>query len=73
VTIPLPRTAMAIDLAIDERAEGPIFLGRDGARLNRHAAWRIVRRLDRRAEINRPVGPHTGHRDRRPMLSDAES
>jgi integrase/recombinase XerD len=31
VTIPLaPRTARAIDLAIGERVEGPIFLGHDG-------------------------------------------
>jgi integrase/recombinase XerD len=36
VTIPLaPRTARAIDLAIGERIEGPIFLGRDGQRLDR--------------------------------------
>lgn len=38
VTIPLaPRTARAIDLAVGERAEGPIFLGRNGERLDRHA------------------------------------
>ncbi len=60
VTIPLaPRTARAIDLAIGERVNGPIFLGRDGARLDRHATWRIVRRLARKAGINKPVGPHT--------------
>ena len=60
VTIPLaPRTARAIDLAIGERVEGPIFLGHDGQRLDRHAAWRIVRRLARQAGINKPVGPHT--------------
>ncbi|MGH9184896.1 MAG: tyrosine-type recombinase/integrase [Acidimicrobiales bacterium] len=60
VTIPLaPRTARAIDLAIGERAEGPIFLGGNGERLDRHAAWRVVRRLARRAGINKPVGPHT--------------
>jgi integrase/recombinase XerD len=59
VTIPLaPRTARAIDLAIGERSEGPIFLGRDGDRLDRHAAWQIVRRLARTAGI-KPVGPHT--------------
>jgi integrase/recombinase XerD len=60
VTIPLaPRTARAIDLAIGERVEGPIFLGRDGNRLDRHAAWRIVRRLARTASISKPFGPHT--------------
>ena len=60
VTIPLaPRTARAIDLAVGERVEGPIFLGHNGERLDRHAAWRIVRRLARKAGINKPVGPHT--------------
>jgi site-specific recombinase XerD len=60
VTIPLaPRTARAIDLAIGERPDGPIFLDRAGRRLDRHAAWRIVRRLARRAGITKPVGPHT--------------
>jgi integrase/recombinase XerD len=60
VTIPLaPRTARAIDLAIGERVVGPIFLGRNGERLDRHGAWRIVRRLARKAGINKPVGPHT--------------
>jgi integrase len=60
VTIPLaPRTARAIDLAIGERIEGPTFVGANGEHLDRHAAWRIVRRLARRAGINKPVGPHT--------------
>jgi len=45
VTIPLaPRTARAIDLAIGERCEGPIFLTPAGQRLDRHGAGRIVRR-----------------------------
>jgi integrase/recombinase XerD len=44
---------------IGERIEGPIFLGRNGDRLDRHAAWRIVRRLACKAGINKPVGPHT--------------
>jgi integrase/recombinase XerD len=60
VTIPLaPRTARAIDLAIGERVEGPLFCRRNGERLDRHAAWRIVRRLARKAGINKPIGPHT--------------
>jgi integrase len=60
VTIPLaPRTARAIDLAVGERAEGPIFCGVDGGRLDRHAAGRIVRRLARQAGITKKVGPHT--------------
>jgi integrase len=60
VLIPLaPRTARAVDLAVGERSEGPIFLGPDGGRLDRHATARIVRRVARRAEISKRVGPHT--------------
>jgi integrase/recombinase XerD len=60
VTIPLaPRTARAIDLAIGERSEGPIFLAADGSRLDRHGAGRIVRRIARQAGIIKTVGPHT--------------
>ena len=56
VTVPLaPRTARAIDLAIGERSDGPVFLTADGRRLDRHGAGRIVRR----AGIAKPVGPHT--------------
>jgi len=41
VTIPLaPRTARAIDLAVGERSEGPVFLAADGRRLDRHGAAR---------------------------------
>jgi site-specific recombinase XerD len=60
VTVPLaPRTARAIDLAVGERSEGPVFLSADGRRLDRHGAGRIVRRVARRAGITKPVGPHT--------------
>ena len=60
VTIPLaPRTARAIDLAVGERSDGPIFLAADSRRLDRHGAARIVRRAARRAGITKPVGPHT--------------
>jgi integrase/recombinase XerD len=60
VTVPLaPRTARAIDLAVGERCEGPVFLRPDGRRLDRHSAGRIVRRTARRAGISKRVGPHT--------------
>jgi integrase/recombinase XerD len=60
VTILLaPRTARAIDLAVGERVDGPIFLTPDGQRLDRHGAARAVRRVARRAGIIKPVGPHT--------------
>ncbi len=58
--IPLaPRTYRAITLAIDERTTGPILLGADGQRLDRFAAYRIVRRLARRAGIAHRVHPHS--------------
>ena len=60
VTIPLaPRTARAVDLAVGERCEGPIFCDKAGVRLDRHSAARIVRRIARKAGINKKVGPHT--------------
>jgi integrase/recombinase XerD len=60
VTNPLaPRTARAIDLAISERTEGPLFTGPGGRRLDRHGAARIVRRVARRAGIIKSLGPHT--------------
>ena len=60
VTIPLaPRTARAIDVAIGERTDGPVFLAADGRRLDRHGAGRIVRRIARRAGIGKAVTPHT--------------
>jgi integrase/recombinase XerD len=60
VLVPLaPRTARAVDLAVGERSEGPIFLGPDHGRLDRHAAARIVARIARRAGIVKRVGPHT--------------
>ena len=60
VTIPLaPRTARAIDLAVGERADGPVFLTVGGRRLDRHGAGRIVRKVARRAGITKAVTPHT--------------
>jgi integrase/recombinase XerD len=58
--IPLaPRTARAIDLAVGERCEGPIFVTAAGERLDRHGAGRIVRRVARRAGLAKKIGPHT--------------
>jgi site-specific recombinase XerD len=54
VTIPLaPRTARAIDLAVGEREDGPIFLTSDGQRLDPHGAARVVRRVAVRAGITK--------------------
>jgi len=58
--IPLaPRTARAIDAAIGERANGPLLARADGSRLDRHAAGRIVRRLAKRAGLDKPISPHS--------------
>jgi site-specific recombinase XerD len=60
VLVPMaPRTARTVDLAIGERTSGPIFVGRDSTRLDRHAAARIVRHTARAAGITKRVGPHT--------------
>ena len=60
VTVPLaPRTARAIDLAVGERTQGPVFLAADGRRLDRHGAGRIVRRVARQAGIGKAVTPRT--------------
>ena len=60
VTMPLaPRVARALDLAIGDRFDGPIFVDGTGERLDRHATGRIVRRVARQAGITKRVGPHT--------------
>src|SRR4051794_17608257 len=41
------------------RLDGPIFLRPDGQRMDRHCASRIVRRVARRAGVDKPIGPHT--------------
>ncbi len=56
--IPLvPRTARTIDLAIGERAAGPILLRHDGSRLDRRTAHRWVRSVAKRAGLGQ-VHPH---------------
>ena len=58
--IPLaPRTTRAIDTAIGERTDGPLLARADGSRLDRHAAGRIVRRLAKRAGIDKAISPHS--------------
>jgi integrase/recombinase XerD len=54
-----PRTARAIDLAIGERCDGPTFLTPAGDRLDRHGAGRVVRRVARRAGLEKTIGPYT--------------
>jgi site-specific recombinase XerD len=61
VMVPLaPRTARTVYLAVGERSDGPIFVMADGStRMNRHAAARVVRRLARRAGIDKDISPHS--------------
>lgn len=59
-TIPLaPRTSRALDLHIDERPIGPIFVGLKGGRMDRYAADRTVKRLAKRAGITKRISPHS--------------
>ena len=51
--------ARAVDLAAGERVSGPLLLGRNGQRLNRQAATRIVVRLAKRAGVNKHISPHS--------------
>ena len=60
VLVPLPpAVGRAIDCAIEGRMRGPILLNSRGARMDRHAATRRLRRLARQVSmpINRPH-PH---------------
>ena len=49
----------AIDAAVGERTDGLLLARPDGARLDRHAAGRIVRRLAKKAGIDKPISPHS--------------
>jgi integrase len=45
-TVPLaPRTADAIDIYLQGRADGPLFATSSGRRLDQAAVWRLLRRL----------------------------
>jgi integrase/recombinase XerD len=60
VTISLAlRTGRTLDLYIDERTTGPIFLGANGLRMDRYAADRTVKRLSKRAGITKRISPHS--------------
>lgn len=60
VVIPLaPRTYRALLVVIGERQSGPILLGADGGRLDRFAAYRIVKRIARKAGVQHNVHPHS--------------
>ena len=52
-----PRTARAVQLYINERASGPIFLGTYGQRMDRHAADRTPRKASRDPQTDQPPQP----------------
>ena len=48
--VPLaPRTAAALELALDGRTHGPVLATGTGRSMDRHAVWRLLRRLARTA------------------------
>jgi len=56
-TIPLaPRTVAAVALLIGDCEQGPIFATRTGRAMDRHAAWKVIRRLGRAAGLE--LSPH---------------
>ena len=58
--VPLaPPTYRAILEYCGERTTGPIFLGAEGERMNRHAADRIVKRVAKRAGLEKRISPHS--------------
>jgi integrase len=60
VTVPIaPRTGRALDLYIGERTMGPIFLGVQGGRMDRYCTNRMVKRLVKRAGIDKRISPHS--------------
>jgi len=58
--IPLaPRTSWAVEQCVGPRMEGPIFLSRQGNRLDRPGAGRIITRLVKAAGIDKRITPHS--------------
>ena len=59
VQVPLPpAVSRAIDRAVGSRARGPILLNSRGARMDRHAATRRLRRLAGTAGLRTRAHPH---------------
>ena len=59
-TIPMShRTAWAVGAAIGNRATGPVLLTRNGTRLDRRGAARIVSRVARLAGVTKRITPHS--------------
>lgn len=54
-----PAVTQAVDRAIAGRTTGPLFLRRDGSRMTRSSALKVMTRLAKAAGINQPVTNHT--------------
>jgi integrase/recombinase XerD len=54
-----PRTTVAVAAAIGDRLEGPLLLDQAGARLDRHDAARIIRRLAHAVGNTKRISPHS--------------
>jgi integrase/recombinase XerD len=56
-----PAAAAALDRYLGDRADGPLFVTVTGARIDRHAVFRLVRRLAREAGIDgwERLSPHS--------------
>jgi site-specific recombinase XerD len=56
-----PAAAAALDTYLDGRTEGPLFVTATGARIDRHAVFRLVRRLAKDAGIDAAgkLSPHS--------------
>ena len=53
------RTTWAVEQAIDGRNAGPILLGRDGNRMHKSSATRLIRRLCRQIGVTKNIHPHS--------------
>ena len=59
-TIPLPvPVARVLDAAAGERTDGWLVLRVDGSKMDRRSATRVVRRLAKKAGINKRISPHS--------------
>lgn len=60
MAVPQPPAVMqAVDRVIDGRTTGPLFPRRDGSRMTRASAAKIMQRLARKAGITQKISPHT--------------
>lgn len=54
-----PRTSWAVERCIHGRSTGPLFLSREGTRLDRAGAQRIISRLCKQVGITKRITPHS--------------